>query len=109
MNKRKARSANELAGRMYLYFIGYDDRGAPSFAKFARTVGMTTDELKQLRSRKKFDRAWQECLHIRRDYLIDRALDKRFDSSFTKYLLSEEETRIGDDSGELTLRLEVSD
>ena len=110
MKKRKAKYSPELAGRMYLYFVNYDDRGAPSFTKFARTVGMTTEELNKFRSRAHFNRAWQECLQIRRDYLIDRALDKRFDGSFTKFLLStDEEMAMGEDGNELTLHLEVSD
>jgi hypothetical protein len=72
---------------MYLYFISYDDRGAPSFDKFACSIGMTLADLMKLRARKKFSAAYRECCAIRRDYLIDRALDKRFDPSFVKQLL----------------------
>lgn len=79
----------DLAKRMYLYFAGYSDpAGVPSFGKFARSIGVTLDELSSYRKHGKFDRAWRECSEIRRDYLIDMALTKRFDSSFSKFLLS---------------------
>ena len=106
-SKRKNSSA-ELARKMYLYFISYDDRGAPSFGKFARSVGLTVESLEALRRAKKFDKAYRECREIRRDYLIDRALDKRFDPSMVKHLLSIE----GEPdalSGDFTLQLEVSE
>ena len=80
-------TTKEICHRMYLYFISYDDRGAPSFDKFACSIGMTLADLMKLRSRKKFNAAYRECCAIRRDYLIDRALDKRFDPSFVKQLL----------------------
>ena len=108
--KRKERRSKvkvktkELCSRMYLYFISYDDRGAPSFAKFARSAGLTLAGLLEYRGRKRFDAAYRECCAIRRDYLIDRALDKRFDPSFVKFLLGEE-TEGAD--GEFKLSVEV--
>ena len=109
--KRKApKYSPELAGQMYRYFIGYDDRGAPSFAKFARTMGLTVADIERFRKVAYFDRAYRECMEIRRDYLIDRALDKRFDPSFTKHLISTEEEAIsGGSDNDLIFRLEVSD
>ena len=93
---------------MYLYFIGYSDGvGAPSFQKFARSIGATTAELEAFRKRPCFDRAWRECLEIRRDYLIDSALSRRFDPSFTKFLLSEGEGDGGDEGAKLSVLLEV--
>lgn len=94
----------ELCHKMYLYFISYEDRGAPSFCKFAKTVGMTVEELLSYRGRRLFDAAYRECREIRRDFLVDRALDKRFDPSFVKFLLCEETTP-GD--GEFKLSVEV--
>ena len=55
---------------------------------------------------KKFDRAYRECGEIRRDYLIDRALTRRFDPSFVKFLLSDCED-VSEGEGELSVRLEV--
>ena len=96
----------EMCHRMYLYFISYDDRGAPSFQKFAKSVGMTLAELMAYRGRMRFDRAYRECCEIRRDYLIDRALDKRFDPGFVKFLLTEE---VDPTDGEFKLSVEVSE
>ena len=91
---------------MYKYFKEYSDAaGAPSFEKFAILYGTTLDELNSYRNKKEFDRAYRECCEIRRDYLIDRALTKRFDPSFVKYLLSECDEDDADDT--LALKLEV--
>ncbi len=91
---------------MYLYFSGYDEQSAPSFSKFARLKGLTLEELLSFRKRKLFEKAYNECLEIRRDYLKDRALTKRFDPSFVKYLLDTEveEEAVND---EIRFRLEV--
>lgn len=97
----------DLAKRMYLYFAGYSDpAGVPSFGKFARSIGVTLDELSGYRKHGKFDRAWRECSEIRRDYLIDMALTKRFDSSFSKFLLSLE-TEEGGGEKNIEVSLEV--
>ena len=100
----------DLARKMYLYFVGYSEpAGVPSFGKFARSIGLTLDELSDFRRIKRFDRAWRECLEIRRDYLIDMALTKRFDSSFAKFLLSlEADGETGEDSA-IAVSLEVID
>lgn len=62
-----------------------------------------------MRRHKTFNSAYLECQQIRRDYLIDRALDKRFDSSFTKFLLTLDGEAESNDSGDFTLHLEVVD
>ena len=94
---------------MYTYFIGYADQGAPSFNKFARRVGMTTEDLKRFLSHPEFERAYRECSEIRRDYLIDGALGKRLDPSTVKYLLSAEfhmdEERVSDEGLEVTVEV----
>ena len=94
---------------MYTYFTGYGDVGAPSFSKFARSVGLTLEELLSFRKRKEFERAFRECNEIRRDYLIDAALGKRADGSFTKFILTEEygmgKGESTDDSFSLSLRV----
>ena len=110
MKKPKVKYSPELAGRMYLFFINYDDRGVPSFQKFARSVGITTEDLESFRSHERFNRAYRECQEIRRDYLIDHALDKRFDGSFTKFLLMlDSENGEGDCDNQLLLHLEVKE
>ena len=96
----------ELARRMYLYFTTFcESVGAPSFQKFARSIGTTVGELEGFRRHKEFDRAWRECIEIRRDYLIDGALTRRFDPSFAKFLLSEEAA--GTEGGTGEEKLEV--
>ena len=82
------------------------DSVIPSFSKFARSIGMTVADLTEFRKNKKFDKAWCECIEIRRDYLIDLAITKRGDSSFAKFLLSEADD--GED-GTLDFRLTVID
>ena len=73
---------------MYLYFASYSESGAPSFCKFARSVGVTTDRLEAYRRYPEFDRSYRECNEIRRDYLIDSALARRGDPSTVKFLLA---------------------
>ena len=93
---------------MYCYFRGFDEQGEiPSFRKFAQSVGTTLADVESWRIHDEFERAYRECSEIRRDYLIDNALTRRFDPSFVKYLLSLEygEESLVDD--ELTFKLEV--
>ena len=107
VKSKKHTYERDLPRRLYTFFACYDDeRSAPSFQKFARAQGMTTEELLAFRKHKAFERAYRECNEIRRDYLIDRALTKRFDASFTKYLLDGEQTADTEDSS-LTVTLEV--
>ncbi len=110
MAKQKTKYSSDLPKRMYLYFLSYSDGGLPSFRKFASSVGLTLAELMKMRSHREFDRAYAECREIRRDYLIDKALEKRFDSSFAKFLISlENEAHEAEDRGDLVLRLEVKE
>ncbi len=108
--KKRCKYNKDLPKRMYAFFISYSDAGAPSFVKFARSVGATLDELEGFRIHKNFDRAWRECGEIRRDYLIDCALTKRHDSSFSKFLLGAEfdmQKEENTDSGNVAVTLEV--
>jgi hypothetical protein len=110
--KRKPKYPKDLPHKLYVYFTSYSAQtGAPSFLKFARSVGLTLEDLESFREHKEFDKAYRECAAIRRDYLIDNALSKRFDSSFTKFLLGEIENvneKTGD-GGEFNLTLKVID
>ena len=101
----KKQNLKGIEREMYLYFSSYSEAGAPSFVKFARKKGLTTSELLSLRTKKKFDMAFVECMQIRRDYLIDKALTKSFDGSLVKYLLDLDE--YDEESRELCIRLEV--
>lgn len=95
-----------LTSRMLRFFASYEGEGVPSFEKFARSVGTDAEMLRALREDEAFDRVYRECSEIRRDYLIDQALCRRYDPSFVKFLLSEEsETK--DAVGDLSLTLEV--
>ena len=100
-----------LPRKMYSYFTTYEGTGAPSFSKFARSIGVTTSELLQMRVHKRFDEAYRECSEIRRDYLIDKALCRRADPSLVKFIL-ESEARAeraaeGEGDGELRVLVEV--
>ena len=79
-----------LADEMTAFFDSYEERGAPSFEKFARLKKIPLASLVEFRKNQKFDMAYRECSEIRRDYLIDRALDKRFDPTFVRHLLTDE-------------------
>ncbi len=97
-----------MPSRLYTYFHGFEDTGAPSFSKFARRIGATLEDIMGWRGHAEFDRAWRECSEIRRDYLIDNALTRRHDPSFVKFLLTTE-FGMGEDEadGTLEVRLEV--
>ena len=107
--RKTAKYEKNLPARMYHFFINYEDRGAPSFLKFARSIGATSEDIEAFRSHRRFDLAYRECQRIRRDFLIDRALDKRFDPSFVKFLLSADGEGESKECSELVLSLEVKD
>ena len=111
---KKAKYTRDLPRRMYTYFVSYNGMGAPSLSKFARECGLTLHDLLAFRDRhRELRRACEECNEIRRDYLIDNALGKRFDASTVKFLLSNEfgmgEEVIDDDARRLDVRIEVVD
>ena len=96
----------DMPHRLYVFFSQYqDERSAPSFLKFARSIGVTLGDIERYRVHGEFERAYQECIEIRRDYLTDRALCKKFDPTFVKYLLSEGEENEKDGGIDLTLRV----
>ena len=103
--RRGPKYDSSLPGRMYRYFVGYGETGAPSFVKFARLIGCTLNELEGFRGRRKFDAAWRECSEIRRDYLIDMALTKRHDATFTKFLIAEMDAQSSEESEQKDVRL----
>ena len=89
--RRKIKYTKDMPRKLYTFFITYSDSArAPSFMKFAKSIGITLDELERFREHSEFERAYRECNEIRRDYLIDGALTKRYDSSLVKFLLSAE-------------------
>ena len=90
-NLGRAKYDRALANEMIAFFEGFSESfGAPSFEKFARVKGISLSALKEFRRYKRFDMAYRECSEIRRDYLIDNALTKRFDPTFVRHLLSDE-------------------
>ncbi len=89
--KRKIKYQEDLPRKIYTFFITYSDStGAPSFTKFAKSIGATLEDIERFRKHSEFERAYRECNEIRRDYLIDGALTKRYDSSLVKFLLGAE-------------------
>ena len=85
---------------MYIFFKSYADSvGAPSFVKFAESIGVTLADLKHFRVHSEFDRSYRECSEIRRDYLIDNALGKKQDATMTRFILSAE-YGMGDDKAD---------
>ena len=98
---------DELPRLMYEYFNRFADVGAPSFDKFARSIGLTLEDVRSFRAHGEFDRAYRECSEIRRDYLTDNALSRRLDASFVKYLLEREDESADVGASELRVTLEV--
>ena len=107
MKKRTIKYESDLPRRLYSFFLNYEGPGAPSFSKFARSIGRTLAELETYRVKREFERAYQECSEIRRDYLIDNGLVKRFDSSFTKFLLASE-YGMGDKDADVDKEIQVT-
>ena len=99
----KKKCTKELCEKMYSFFKKYTGDGAPSFSKFAREVGLTLERLESFKSNAEFDRIYRECKEIRRDIIIDKALCKKADASFAKFLLSEEGMEGGEDKINLTI------
>ena len=88
---KKCKYKNDYPRLMYSFFLNFDkSEGAPSFEKFAQRIGVTLERLNEFRKKTEFDRAFRECNEIRRDYLIDQALNKKADGSFVKFLLAAE-------------------
>lgn len=110
--KKKVKYKSDLPRLLYLFFSTYNDTAsAPSFEKFARSIGATQKDLERFREHRQFDLAYRECNEIRRDYLIDAALTRRYDPSFVKFLLAAEfgmgeKEKEKEDTG-LTVTLEV--
>ena len=95
---------------MYHYFRSYDEKcGAPSFTKFATANGYTPEDLLSFRKHRAFELAYRAACEIRRDYLIDRALSRRFDPSFVKFLLGEEYGEKEEEDSTLEVILTVLD
>ena len=108
--KRKIKYERDMPRRLYTFFSHYSDTGAPSIAKFAVSIGATVAEVESFRKHVEFERAYRECSEIRRDYLIDNALCRRFDPSLVKFLLSNEfgmEDSVPDSTFEV--KVEVAD
>ena len=109
--KRKIKYSGDMPRLLYSFFISYTEPAAPRFEKFARSIGATLDDVERFRRHSEFDRAYRECNEIRRDYLIDAALTRRHDPSFSKFLLAcefgmGEKENEKEDTG-LTVTLEV--
>ena len=89
--KRRIKYTKDMPRLLYTSFISHTDKKcAPSFSKFARSIGATLDDIENFRRHGEFERAYKECNEIRRDYLIDQALTRQFDPSLVKFLLSSE-------------------
>ena len=109
--KRKIKYTDGLPRQLYTFFVSQGSDGPPSFDKFARSIGATLDDILQFRKHREFERAYRECNEIRRDYLIDAALTRRYDPSFSKFLLACEygmgEKDKEKEDGELNVTIEV--
>ena len=110
--KKTRKYDKDLPRQLYTYFCGsVTENTIPSFSKFARSIGVTLASLDKYRKHSEFDRAWRDCIEIRRDYLTDCALTRRYDPSFVKFLLdfeAEAELSEKDEGFALTVKVEDS-
>ena len=105
--KKGKRYDRDYPRRLYAFFTRSVEEGSiPSFSKFARSIGVTLEALEGYRSNKTFDRAWRDCIEIRRDYLTDSALTRRYDPSFVKFLLDREYTEGEDNNFSVSVKVE---
>ena len=90
------------------YFKGFcGEGGAPSIAKFSKEYGISIAKLQRLGKRSDFREVMNECSELRRDYLIDCGLTKRFDASFVKFVLQFESESGANDADMPTICFEV--
>lgn len=108
--KKGKKYTADLPRLLYSSFLAMVNDGVPpSFSKFAVSTGMTVAELESFKAKHaEFDRAWRECIEIRRDYLTDSALTRRYDPSFVKFLLTEQ-TSEQSDSEDINVTVTVTD
>ena len=107
--KKKPKYQKDLPRKIYSYFATYSGQGVPSVSKFAREIGVTVEDIRRFReAHREFERAVVECSEIRRDYLIDNALARKYDASLTKFLLACEFGMGEDTPDEDARRLEVT-
>ena len=89
--RKKIKYDAEMPRRLYRFFASYSDAAsAPSIEKFATSIGATAEDVLKFRAHSEFERALRESERIRRDYLTDRALTRKFDPSFVKFLIERE-------------------
>ncbi len=100
---KTGRYSKEICVKMYRYFRDYSGEGAPSFSKFARDNSLTLERLESYRSHSEFQRIYRECQALRRDYIIDKALSRKADGNFSKFLLGEEMQGGGQEKIDLTI------
>ncbi len=75
---------------MLIYFQDTLPPDFPTFTSFASHIGVTREELEARRGvDPAFEKAWRACREIQKARLIEGGLAKRYDASFTKFLLSE--------------------
>ena len=84
-----------LSEKMLHYFrtAGYEEseykEPLPSFVRFASHVGTTVGALRRFKEQNTvFHDAWEECEEILVDRIVEGALHRRLDGSFSKFLLT---------------------
>lgn len=84
-----------LSEKMLHYFrtAGYEEseykEPLPSFVRFASHVGTTVGALRRFKEQNTvFGAAWEECEEILADRIVEGALHRRLDGSFSKFLLT---------------------
>ena len=107
LKKSKKKYDATLPRQMYSFFISFSETEPPSFSKFARSIGATLEDIESFRRHGEFERAYKECNEIRRDYLIDRALTKKYDPSLVKFLLGAE-FGVGDESVDDSINVKIT-
>ena len=88
--KKRDIQKNSASADVHIFYNLQREYRCTELFKVCKKYRATLEELSSLRRNRAFDEAWRECSEIRRDYLIDGALSRRFDPSFTKFLYEKE-------------------
>ncbi len=80
-----------LERQMLSYFGGQADGEYPTFSDFAKRIGVSYADLVEWRDAEpRFRTVWEECRERQKNRLILGALMRKFDPTFTKFLLCHE-------------------
>lgn len=87
-NQNASKYKDEYPEAMIAWFRATAEDGLtyPTFEGFADSIGVLTATLRNWREHDCFDLAYARCLDIQRRLILQRALDRTYDSNFAKFV-----------------------